>query len=300
MPDESEPTARETSRLASAADRIRDSAKWLLAAFGAAGAAVVAGVSLSDLGDVDGRDLWWAACAVVVALIGVAIAIVAAGSVVTRSFVTLRDVVDHEAKGHVRHLQDPILLQGFSTVKDLADAYESALKRYREAAVAHAESAATGDQAKVDATELQALAALEEARVYSPVATALQERHSYLQVREAYQRSRLWMAAGAVLAIVGLVAFVAIVTRPEDDEAPVVGEGPLPVTVAIRAERADTFSRVFGPGCDTQNLTGTAVATEGDSIVVVIDETDTCGRALVTLGADDAVVRAASSEPTGQ
>src|ERR1700719_2870994 len=77
-----------------AANRIRDSAKWLLGAFAAVGALLAAGLQLADLGklasDRSDHRLQWAVVGVGAAVLGIGIAIGAAASVITRSFVTLK------------------------------------------------------------------------------------------------------------------------------------------------------------------------------------------------------------------
>ena len=76
--------------LAAAAERIRDSAKWLLGSFAAVGAILVAGLQLTGVGELEDGRLRWALGGLAVAVVGVVIAIGAAGAVVTKTFVTLK------------------------------------------------------------------------------------------------------------------------------------------------------------------------------------------------------------------
>jgi hypothetical protein len=89
-------SATAQSGLAAAADRLRSSAKWLIASFGAVAAVVVAGISLSDLGglsgDTPGYRLAWAVGGAFAAIVGVLGALARAIALAAASAMTIDDL----------------------------------------------------------------------------------------------------------------------------------------------------------------------------------------------------------------
>jgi hypothetical protein len=114
----------EASPLAQAADRIRESAKWLLVSFAAVGATLIAGLQLADIGsltnDVDNR-LTWAIVGIALGVAGVVVAIASASSVVTKSFVTLKSLADGDGSDAASKsvAGDRAVLGGYATLKEL-------------------------------------------------------------------------------------------------------------------------------------------------------------------------------------
>lgn len=133
-----ERSQRELSEIANA--RIRDTAKWLIGAFAAVGAALVAGTQLSNLGKLPlctggpGCNRLWAAMAgLVIGIGGVGAAIWIAAAVMTRpNRSTAQLKIEYDDRGSfVRQYFDrnPVSLHGFSDVADLINeerqAYEA-------------------------------------------------------------------------------------------------------------------------------------------------------------------------------
>lgn len=164
--DKSSSTPAALTSLETATNRIRDTAKWLLTAFGAVGVVLVAGVALRDMARVteDPVRLMSACLSIAVAVSGVIIAILSAGSVVTKSFVTIDDLATEEklrkeanvtsapSEGAIHGMlrtmlrnrlarkrrtslsvTDPLLLGGFDDVGSLWQSYSEALRVNREA-----------------------------------------------------------------------------------------------------------------------------------------------------------------------
>jgi hypothetical protein len=291
MPETPDATPKTTPLprpLAAGAERIRESAKWLLAAFGAVGAVVVGGVALSDLGKVDGPARGWAVVLVVVSLTGVAIAILAAGSIVTQSYMTLDEIV----REHV--VSDPVLLVGSVSIAQMRDDYVAAITRNRLTAAAYfdAEDPSIGlppPETIIQAKQQRAQAAANRVTFYERITLPVLERSSFEKLKDGYDKARWGMGAGAILAVGGIVGYVAIVSGAAA-KAKVVGDVPVRVSISVLPTRTDFFKHTLGATCDVSKLGGTAIANDGDRVVVVTDKTSTCSRELLVLSPDDAAV----------
>src|SRR5919112_5649542 len=88
-----------SSQYRTAAESIRKAAQWLIGAFAAVGAAMLAGLQLIGLGELEGADLFWAIIAVVAAITGVTIAIVFCARVLAPKTLTISDAADDPRLG---------------------------------------------------------------------------------------------------------------------------------------------------------------------------------------------------------
>src|SRR4051812_24708517 len=96
--DDDKPKEAPPSPAFAAIDRARDLAKWLIVAFGAIGATLVAGSQLSDIGKTDGWRLFAAFAGLALGLGGVALAVWSAVRVLTPDDLTLRQLAGNENK----------------------------------------------------------------------------------------------------------------------------------------------------------------------------------------------------------
>lgn len=117
-------------RFTQGVDRLRETAKWLVAVFAAIGGTMLAGTQLSSIGQFEWGDprLNTALLAGTVALVAVGTVIWFAVRVLTGGPVSIRGLVKDEAKSRktsdIKFIQDnPQLLVTYGTVKDLHDAY---------------------------------------------------------------------------------------------------------------------------------------------------------------------------------
>src|SRR4051812_14628180 len=81
----------------SAITTIREAAKWLVAAFGAVGGALIASLQFKDLGSLSGHERVLAIVGIGIGVLGVAVAIVGASIVLTAGRISLDDVSDKES-----------------------------------------------------------------------------------------------------------------------------------------------------------------------------------------------------------
>jgi hypothetical protein len=108
-------------------DRIRETAKWLTAAFGALGGALITSLQIKDLGGLSGHARTVALEGFAVAIAGVLIALVATAYVLTAARVSLQDV------RRTKYLQkyigsDHDLLLGYESLEDVIDVYKNSAR----------------------------------------------------------------------------------------------------------------------------------------------------------------------------
>jgi hypothetical protein len=114
---------------------------------------------------------------------------------------------------------------------------------------------------------------------------------SFERVRNAYVRARIEIGGGALVTFIGIIGFVAI-TQHVPPQLPVVGTVPVQVRVEIKKDARDRYQRVLGADCDLSALSGTAIGTHGDVVVVAVPSSGTCKEALLNLAPAEAAVMA--------
>jgi hypothetical protein len=270
-----------------AADRIRDSAKWLLGAFAAVGALLAAGLQLADLGqlapDREDHRLQWAAVGVGAAILGIGIAIGAAASVVTRSFVSLRWLA--QKRRRTKDLDDDkILLAGQADVATLYQNAAQAKDRHRQAVEEWGRAPTDPNlQASADAREL--------VRYYDSIVAKTVEQASYLRLRRGFSIARAAMLLGAGLAAGGIALFAWAANPPAESAVPVVVATPTNVKVQFTTSGAQRFQTQLGGDCDlSEPLDAVAVRDLGTGYQLAVVPTASCNPALITVDPTTATV----------
>ena len=216
-----------------AADRLRDSAKWLVAAFGAVAAVIFAGLTVADLGalsgDTPGYRLALALTGAGAAIVGIVAALSQAMRLAGASTTSLDDLT-RETKWYERSLKetreelksDPSLTTWDGDIGAFIEDYNAAYDNYVQRAEAYA--GATGKKAP-DQSRLKR--AVYRLRVMSAIARRLLSTTSFLRLQRSFIRTRRSIAAFMVLSAIGAVAFGwATSSVPEDsdlDDRPVLG-----------------------------------------------------------------------------
>jgi pentapeptide repeat protein len=124
------PTPSPADGLQPGADRVRNAAKWLLATFGAVAAVLVAGLQFSAIGSVPAGWRTWAAIGgSALAIVGVVLLIGLVFQVMRPSTVSIDELAAGKAgKPLAKYVgRNMSLLQGYASVKALADDYQAAL-----------------------------------------------------------------------------------------------------------------------------------------------------------------------------
>lgn len=260
-----------------AVDRIREVTKWLIGAFAAVGVVLAAGSQLSEVGDLTGWRLFAAFVAILMALVGIAIAILYATKVLTPKSVSLRGVV---AGGSGSPLgkeveSDPGLLQGHGNSLE-----EFNLKR-QEAIAAENDAWAryetsSGDEKKQLATQVKRAEA--KRKRMDATLTWILSYARYLDVSATFRKALTAMFVGAVLAAAGIALF-AWAAHPEgesEDPPGAVAAAPREVTVNLSSAGEDALKESVGTSCDTGSMSAIALSGDADAVEMVSVPTGSC------------------------
>lgn len=129
-------------QFAEAIGQVRTTAKWLIGAFGAIAAALIAGISLSDLGKVHGTGYVVAAfVSVVVALLSATIAIVATARVLTPPTILLDEI---------EPIVGPLVAKDITLLRGQGTELHELLMRYKQV---YTDYAGEGEAVEDDATD---------------------------------------------------------------------------------------------------------------------------------------------------
>ncbi|HEX4725649.1 MAG TPA: hypothetical protein VH333_24270 [Pseudonocardiaceae bacterium] len=249
----------EDTGLSGAAERLRQSARWFVVAFGAVTAAVFTGVSVSDFGDVRfGTAAFWVAVgAAVVALVATIAAMLMAVSLAAASTVSVDELRSSRRRGDDRDLT--------AAVRSLA--FDPALKTWQgdlakffdevdEANESHLKQlAAWRDSTSLQATKTWADRWAIYLQTLSNVQTVVMSTASYLRLRARFQRTGWWMGLALAFAAGGTLLF-SIVTRQA--VATDVATRALPATWDVPADQRADVADLRGVGC-AQDMTALSV-----------------------------------------
>jgi hypothetical protein len=277
------------SSLSRAAERIRESAKWLLVSFAGVGATLIAGLQLANVGALTNNGpedrLTWAIVALAVGLLGVVFAIAAASSVVTKSFVTLKGIAEAAAEDAARKGidGDEALLGGYESVGELQSAYEEAMKERRDKLKAYFEAP---DDAKRSAAE----AADKWAIALGSIQRNVLEQSSFNRVRAAYGTARWGILIGAAMTAAGIAIFAWATNPPKAELVPLVMDTPTEVVVRVDPEDRKIFKPKLGPKCDLSSVDAVALDTVGSGYKLASVPHEDCQAAVFVLERDEGTV----------
>jgi lysozyme family protein len=227
--------------LSGPAASIRDAAKYLVAAFGAVGALLVANLSLSALPN--GAHPWLAALAIAVAVVALAVLIGMVVSVLTPHDATLGTLAElQKRRPNDRVIQrlrgDPTLFQGQpANLVELRDTYAKALDARARAQMSYLASPTTAreQRSKIADARVQFLDQAVGQVLGIAVFYQLQERFSPMR--------RLVMTALALVVVAAAAGYAWAVAKP--DPAPAAKPTPSAVVADYFAANLAAFR---GPG----------------------------------------------------
>jgi hypothetical protein len=257
-----------TDPLGKAADRIRETAKWLITIFTGVGGVLVAGSQLSDIGDLSVGRFVLALIAVLVGLCGIAYAINQAAKVMTASRVSLGELATSTQAG-MRALRDrvnsdPSLLAGYDNVGQLSSEYAQALDKQKELYDLY--YADVESDAKRLATDIA------DARV-GAVDQAVQRMlsvASFERLSTAFDVARRHMFWGALVGAAGIVGFAAVAHwEGGGSEENLKIETPAEVTIKLTDQGRKLLAGRNGAKCTASTLTAIVVAIDGEKGDVV-------------------------------
>lgn len=211
-------SAAASAQPTSAANQVRQNAKWLIAAFAAVGAALAAGIQISNLGGVHGTvRLLGAFIGAALGLLGILVAIWNVGKVLDLQEATTSELAKSTALSG-RLEQEPTFLGGFGheSVTKLVEDYGRTLAEVRVAQRATWKK----PNDEIAAVHLKSLSA--EFDALSQVVDFLRTVVIYDKTHAQYMKARSWVLAGAALAFIGLISFAYAANPPASAKKPEV------------------------------------------------------------------------------
>ena len=268
--------AEEKSGLALAADRIRETAKWLTLGFAAIGAIMVAGSQLSSMGslEVGSGRFWYAILGGAAASIGALAALLATAWTATTPAVTLSALVAKTPKGADSVVKDKGLLQGYADVGALSGAYETAVTDRKTALEAH--------YGNINDANLKNRAEVEENRamMLHGIADGLVSVVAYSHLAHRWSVAVKWIVGGALVAAGGLGLFAWAANPPADAKASAASANvlttPSSKTVMLTADGVEALKGKLGDGCDTAKSLNVLVLGDTPSGPDVLIDNDGC------------------------
>ena len=284
--------ARATVQFAAAADRVRDTARWLIVSFAAVGGILVAGSQLSSLGTLGPTDLrfWLALAGAVVALTAVVAAVAAVSAVLVIEPLSLEALAHESGYQDIRHrLQaDKILVPYAEGVPRIYDRLREADKRQRAASDrlleasrralsehTDATSSATSDDTErarqeAERKRLHASAEIEtdNERIESLSAQNVLAVAAILRINSAFDRAKrrvIYLTAAAAL---GIMLFAAAANPKRSDSPTAVVTGKK-TTVTFTAAGRNALKSVLGGECAPKKLSAVVLGTSPGGIEVV-------------------------------
>lgn len=282
---EEEPGAPAQHPALTAIDQLRAVTKWLIAAFAAIGATLVAGSQLSEIGELEGLRLVGAFGGIALGLAGVSLAIWYAAQALMPSHLTLAQLARDEEKSAagklVREDPDILVLEDVRTIAQLKQRRDDVLEKDHRAWAAY-EVDKKNPQLKEAAAQAQAERKLVDDAVQQFLPIGL-----YADARAKFTRALAIMFAGALITAGGIGLF-AWAAHPEDGGGaaaaePAAPKEPTEVTVELSPEGRELLGARLGEDCDTTSLSGLAIGGTPDALDVAVLPQDGCQSIRLTL-----------------
>lgn len=263
--------AAQTEGFGGSADKVREAAKWIVAAFGALGAALIASLSLSNLGSLSGGDLGLALLGFVIGLAGTAIVIGSVSRVLTVSLASLSELsgstVDSRAVALLE--KNEAMLGGFESPEKLATTHLHAQKRRVDA---YEKMLQASDKPTYDSNDRVFQVASRELELTSPVVERVLGLVALDQLLRRYGEALKLTALGVSIAALGVALFAYYGHGPEPNVEPqaAVADAPVVAVVDLNETGVQTFGDMLGKSCELDHLQVLALDSTGDSTDVVV------------------------------
>jgi hypothetical protein len=289
MADAASPSAPPPDQFAAAVEQIRSSVKWLIAAFGAVGAILVAGVQLKDIGQLHGTALTNLIIWLAVGVGGVVVAVLAAARVLSPVDGSIQALESGPSMGAVRAKvnNDATLLQHQATsLSALLESYNQAIAANRAAWSKVSPSDSANASTRQDAAATQA-----KQQSLGATVGFLMRLGVYLRVQQLFNEAKFWMAVGAIAAAGGAVG-VAYYAKPPKAATPAAAAGakkppvfiaPSLVHVSLTPAGRKTLLVQLGTECDLAQLRAVVVSGTTVRPEIITLPTDKCRALRLTL-----------------
>ncbi len=273
-----------------AAAQIRSVSKWIVAAFGALGAALIGGASIVDLRTLSESGQNWASFGLGLAILGVVLVIAPAALVLAPrmlSFDQLRRGASGEEADVAETLETTFagLLGGYSSLAEIHEERErlgSELTDVKaEIGILKANPAAS-EEAKIAMND-RTTAVRQHADRLNEVSTNVLSIATFIRLRAQFTRALRFGLLGVALATAGAIFFVTAETADQRSAeaaslSPLVTAGPEPVAVALdfAQDQTDRYAAILGEDCDLDAVAALVLGRDDDSRRVVVLPQDEC------------------------
>lgn len=269
-----------TGPLSLAADRLRESARWLVVAFGAVAAVVFAGIGVSRFGDLDPDTapgiFFLAVLAALLSVVGALGALFVAMGLAAASTVSVSDLLQARPEKSVKSAKKslskaPLLSTWNGSFTDFFAEVDQANKTHQIALKGWAESD------EIDPTPNFVNRAAERLESLDNLQSSVLEAASYLRLRERFKAARWSLAGSLLLATASAVAFVWATGDSADEHVPLTATAAL---WSVPSGDKDRITPLLGEECPYE-LTAVPVIVlgnqgEGKEIEIVTGATGAC------------------------
>jgi len=288
MPEPATDKAPAGAPLDKAADRLRDSAKWLVAAFGAVAAVVFAGLTVADLGAVTGHRLTIALIGATVAIAGIIAALSMAMRLAGASTTSLDDLTRTPRwwepslkETQLELAKDPTLRTWDGKVADFVEDYRTVYDEYIQRAGAFAKD----PHPQPDQSRLRK--AFFHLEVMSAITERLLGTTGFLRLQRSFLRARIVVALLMTMAAAGAVAF-GWATSGVPADVPNLPRQPIAGTLRPDESAVNELNRQVGTDCEFAigediRIIALSADTEAETMDIVTVPEDGCAPATASV-----------------
>lgn len=274
-----------------AADHVRGTAKWLVSSMGALAAALIASVSLSDAGALEGADLVLAGLAFAVGICAAVGALLVMADILgphTTSLSRVAADADLVAKADA---EDSGWLSGFPSVNDLVAAFNAAAAERVEARTSEIAAFASKDAAAMEEATHRREQAEARLEAVNPAVDRLLAIAGAESLGVRWKRAR-WSFAGLVVVSAAAAFVFAALASSNEESGDAVRPEPVHATIRLSAKGQESFGHLLGDRCPIdRELRAIATASEGESVTVRVSDRR-CVPAEISLKPEEASVSA--------
>lgn len=232
----------------SAIDNTRKASQWLLGAFAAVGAAMLAGLQLTGLGKLEDEELVLAIVCVIVAVAAVGVAIFFCARVLTPRQVTVGSLTEDERVN--RDLKGDMILNNLvAKPADLGAAVVQARLAWKQAWDAP-DAETPGSPANKNALAVQ-----EPYLALVKVTREVQEYATWAKVDSVWKQAQIATAICAALALAGMLGFAYLASKePAFSPGATNANAATEVELGFDGDRQAALKPVLGGDCDLASV----------------------------------------------
>jgi hypothetical protein len=293
-PEEKKEPGFDAAALDASSDRIRETAKWIVATFGAVAGAVIVGLELSDIGKLEGSDRTIAAIAAFGSLAVVVVIVGLASTILARPRVPLNELSSKGTSRKYKRLREQLnrntsLYGKYGSVAGLVDRVEAEwgkqLRSWEEL-----------NSSDDPAVQARAKKEHEETAKLMPNLNVLNRRLMAVaraeDIRLTFERLRYWIFGLALVVALGGAVFAYVDSAPDPEETPALSQRPVAAELSLTAAGKEKVGTALGDGCPLERVPVQVLSSSEDGWKVVSVAAEGCKTALLTISPEEGAVQA--------